>query len=382
MHGKWSAELRNPNVNRFIADHGMHIRDIRVQPFLGADIAWEHTADGWVISLYPRLYHDGPAEESVLHVLSLLARRFRPWFVETPAEEFNRLTQQFLDERRAQNPDDCEEQRWALVAIDGAICSALDLYYLLTRGYLTAPEVRDLASYRSGTFVSDRGAVEFLATMAVLKVAGGNLSELYDTIISNKWYDLLPVLDRIEECVRSGRAVHADSIFVLDKLLPHFKEQGLLDTIAVLRRNVLGPRDASEIDFDVAISYAGEDRELAERIASALVRERVSVFYDRYLEPELWGKDLYQHLTDVYRRRARFCVMVISASYAGKLWPTVEKEAAVARAVDENLDYLLPLRVDDTSVPGLPASLVYIDCRTRSQEEVCQLIVKRARLTK
>jgi hypothetical protein len=382
MHRKWSIELQNPNVDRFITDHGMNIHDIRVQPFLGADISWKHTDDGWVISLYPRMYHDGPAEESILHALSLINRRLHPWFEETPAAEFDRRTKQFLDERRTLNPEDREDHSRIIVAIDGALCSALDLYYLLTRGYLTAREVRSLANYRSSNFASYRGAVEFLAAMAVLKVAGGRVSELYDSLISNKWYDLLPVLDRIEDCVRSSRVVHADSIFVFDTLLPYCREQGFLNTIAVLRRNVLGPRDDSEIDFDVTISYAGEDREVAEPIAAALVRERVSVFYDRYMEPELWGKELHRHLTDVYRRRARFCVMVISASYASKLWPTVEREAAVARAVGENLDYILPLRVDDTGVPGLPTSVVYIDCRNRSQEEVCELIVKRVRLVK
>jgi hypothetical protein len=216
--------------------------------------------------------------------------------------------------------------------------------------------------------------------MAVLKVLGVQLSELYENLINNKWYDLLPVLDRIENCVRSSRVVHAESIAVFDTIMPHCKEQGFLDTIAVLRRNALGPRDDSEIDFDVAISYAGEDREVAEPIAAALERERISVFYDRYMEPELWGKELHRHLTDVYRRRVKFCVMVISTSYARKHWPTVEREAAVARAVQGNLDYILPLRVDDTVVPGLPTTIVYIDLRSRTRDYVHEMIVKRVRL--
>jgi hypothetical protein len=380
MRRKWSIELLKPSVDRFIADHGMNIHDICIQSFLGADISWKHTADGWLISLYPRMYYDGPTEETILHALSLINRRLHPWFEETPADEFNRLTRQLLDERRSLNPMDREAQAREIVAIDRALCSALDLYYLLTRGYLNVHEVRSLADYRLGHFISPQGAVELLAAAAVLKMAGDDLSELYKTLISNKWYDLLPILDRVEDCIRSNRVVHVDSVAVFDTLLPYFKEQGFLDTIAVLRRNVLGPRDDSEIDFNVAISYAGEDREVVEPIAATLVRERIRVFYDRYMEPELWGKDLHQHLTDVYRRRARFCVMVISSNYASKLWPTIEREAAVARAVSENLDYILPLRLDDTVVPGLPASLVYVDLRSRTQECASDIIVKRVRL--
>lgn len=382
MHRKWSIDLHNPNIERFIADHGITIHEIRVQPFLGADISWDHTPDGWQILLYPRMYREGPAEETILHALSLINRQSHPWFEETAPAEFDRLTQQFLDEQRTLNPADREMHARTIVGIDAALCSSLDLYYLVSRGYLTAKEARSLTYYRSKHFLSPEGAVQFLAAMAVLKVIGEQLTELYGTLIENKWYDLLPVLDRIETCVRASRVVHGDSIAVFDAILPYFREQAFHDTIAVLRRNIVGPRNESEIDFDVAISYASEDRDMAEQIAAALVLDRISVFYDRYMEPELWGKDLPQHLADVYQRRARFCVMVISANYAGKLWPTVEREAAVARAVSENIDYILPLRLDDTVVPGLPTSLVFIDGRSTTQEDISRLIVKRVRLLK
>lgn len=36
------------------------------------------------------------------------------------------------------------------------------------------------------------------------------------------------------------------------------------------------------------------------------------VFYDAFDEAELWGKDLYVFFDEIYRKRARFCVMLIS----------------------------------------------------------------------
>lgn len=50
-------------------------------------------------------------------------------------------------------------------------------------------------------------------------------------------------------------------------------------------------------DYDIAITFAGEDRHLAREITSNLVTKGVTVFYDEYAEAELWGKDLYVHLT-------------------------------------------------------------------------------------
>ena len=53
-------------------------------------------------------------------------------------------------------------------------------------------------------------------------------------------------------------------------------------------------------DYDVAISFAGEQREEAEAIADCLKKNEVNVFYDGYEKAHLWGKDLYEHLS---RRR-------------------------------------------------------------------------------
>lgn len=96
MTNKWSIEIQNENIDRFIKDHSLDIHNIRTQPFLWNDIRWEHTDEGWVISIYPRMYYEGPVEESILHALSVIFRQQSRWFLETPADEFNQLTKEFL----------------------------------------------------------------------------------------------------------------------------------------------------------------------------------------------------------------------------------------------------------------------------------------------
>jgi hypothetical protein len=105
--------------------------------------------------------------------------------------------------------------------------------------------------------------------------------------------------------------------------------------------------------YDVAISFAGEDREYAEALADALKRRRVAVFYDRYEKATLWGKNLYTHLSDVYQNQARHCVMILSRHYAKKVWTKHEREAAQARAFQEHAEYILPVRLDETEIPGI-----------------------------
>lgn len=129
-----------------------------------------------------------------------------------------------------------------------------------------------------------------------------------------------------------------------------------------------------DLQYDVCLSFAGEDRDYAEEVANRLTSLGVRVFYDRYEEVELWGKDLYSHLDDVYQNAARYCVLFISEHYAKKLWPNHERRSAQARAFREHQEYLLPARFDDSEIPGIPATVAYIDLRDRTPQEFAGMI--------
>ena len=88
-------------------------------------------------------------------------------------------------------------------------------------------------------------------------------------------------------------------------------------------------------EFDIALSFADEDRAYVDQVAQILRDRGIKVFYDLFEEASFWGKDLYTHLTDVYQHRAKFTVMFISAAYGKKLWTNHERRAAQARAFQE-----------------------------------------------
>ena len=125
--------------------------------------------------------------------------------------------------------------------------------------------------------------------------------------------------------------------------------------------------------YDVALSYAGEDRPYVDQVAAILQGKRVRVFYDRYEQVTLWGKDNYDHLADVFENRAHFVVMFISKHYAEKVWPNHERKAAQARAVKERREYILPARFDDTKLPGLSGNVGYIDLRDTTPQQLADL---------
>ena len=137
--------------------------------------------------------------------------------------------------------------------------------------------------------------------------------------------------------------------------------------------------EAPRETFDVVLSYAVEDRAYVDAVARGLQARKVKVFYDRFEEVSLWGQDLYVYLNDVYRDKARYCVMFISESYARSLWTNHERKAALARAFQRNDNYILPARFDDTEVPGINQTTGHIDLRRRSEDELVELIVEKLR---
>lgn len=131
--------------------------------------------------------------------------------------------------------------------------------------------------------------------------------------------------------------------------------------------------------YDVCFSFAGEDRQYVQAVADVATAQGLRIFYDAYEKVELWGKDLYQHLTEVYQKKAAYCAVFISSAYARKLWTKHELRAAQARAFTENEEYILPARFDDTSIPGILPTTGYIDLTKHSPEQFAELLVQKIR---
>jgi TIR domain len=128
------------------------------------------------------------------------------------------------------------------------------------------------------------------------------------------------------------------------------------------------------VKYDLALSFAGEDRDIARKIADGVLALNYQVFFDEYEKAQLWGADLTAELGRIYGEDARFCVILISKHYAEKSWTNHERQFALARAMEDRRPYILPLRIDDTRLPGLPPTLGYLDLRNTDIAEVCKLL--------
>lgn len=55
-----------------------------------------------------------------------------------------------------------------------------------------------------------------------------------------------------------------------------------------------------EFEYDIALSFAGENREYFEKVAQILKDKGFRIFYDKFEEDNLWGRDLGIHFDYVY----------------------------------------------------------------------------------
>lgn len=131
--------------------------------------------------------------------------------------------------------------------------------------------------------------------------------------------------------------------------------------------------------FDVAFSFAGEQRLYVEKTYNLLSEKGIRVFYGGEAAADFWGRDLYQELSDVYSSKARYCVVFLSGDYAAKLWTRHELKIIQARAFQESREYLLPARFDNTQIPGLLPQIAYIDLREHTPQGLANIIEKKVR---
>jgi tetratricopeptide (TPR) repeat protein/MinD-like ATPase involved in chromosome partitioning or flagellar assembly len=151
--------------------------------------------------------------------------------------------------------------------------------------------------------------------------------------------------------------------------------ENLIDDRSSFIKTILRKRKLTT-DYDVSLSFAIEDRSYVEKVADALKELGVRIFFDQFNEAELWGKDLYSYLEEMYQHKARYNVLFISKHFI-KLWLNRELIGAQARALSENMDYILPARFDDTELPGLPPTIGFISLKDLTPTDFAFLIKRK-----
>jgi len=78
--------------------------------------------------------------------------------------------------------------------------------------------------------------------------------------------------------------------------------------------------------YDFALSFAGEDRAVAEEFFRQLQDAESEVFYDKNEEHRILAVDVEEYLRPIYQSEARFVIVLLSAWYPKKIWTKFESD--------------------------------------------------------
>jgi hypothetical protein len=125
----------------------------------------------------------------------------------------------------------------------------------------------------------------------------------------------------------------------------------------VLRQECGFKHTDKDYEFDFAISFAGENRDIARHIALQLEIMDCSVFFDELFENNYLGKAWGKAFEEIFRQRSRLVICLLDKYHREKIWPTFERECFTPRIADEAV---IPVFLDDTIFPGIPQDIIGI----------------------
>lgn len=137
--------------------------------------------------------------------------------------------------------------------------------------------------------------------------------------------------------------------------------------------------------YDVALSYAGEQRHYVEKVVDFLKQQQINVFYDIDKTVEIWGENLIEYLENVYFSDSKYCVVFLSNEYINKPWTRHELEASLNRKLLERINdrlYVLPVLFDNVIIPRLSRSTAYLNANDFTPKELGKMVFEKIRGSK
>lgn len=198
--------------------------------------------------------------------------------------------------------------------------------------------------------------------------------------LANKWFDAHPqnFSEGIKALLLSQSLIDPFHM----KFLPIRQEESVRIE-SQIERNIKRSEQKSkttekQFDFDVSISFAGTERKLAEELANLVREAGFDVFYDDFYPEQLWGRDLIVLFDEIYRKRSKYCVVFVSEEYCKRMWTIHERKSAQARSLEERgEEYILPIMIDATELPGMPPTTGYLSLEKLGIQKIGELLIKK-----
>lgn len=351
-------------IVKYINHYGLKFRIIQTERFLLNSIVYEKIEGKWNIHLYNYTRHKQLAFPYIYLSISSILRREKIWFQTINPINLDKLNKRIIIDHFGEQIDFNPIIKLRQEFMQG-IYLAFEVDFLLKNKKITNDDALALC-YDCSHLTEQAGFC------AALKHNGGReqAKVIFDHFWENNKQEHIKIIERIDECLEKNQINEKDFFYIQKVYFPKLKEIDFDKKFDIFMKENL-----AVLEYDLAISFAGEDRIIAKQIADGLKNYGYKVFYDEYEKSKMWGKDLYEYLSTIYQTKAKYCLILISEHYVKKVWTKLERKSAQARAfLDEN-EYILPLRLDNTKVPGILPTTAYIDFNNESMDEIIKLLI-------
>lgn len=132
-----------------------------------------------------------------------------------------------------------------------------------------------------------------------------------------------------------------------------------------------------KFEYDIAISFAGENRDIAKHLAEKLRAKEVNIFYDEFYKSELWGKELTEYFQEAYGPKTRFVVVLMSEYYPVKDWTGFEFSIIRKEAEKRKTEFILPVKLDDTRMEGIKEDVAYLNYQNEGIDGIVTCLLKK-----
>ncbi|XOV87013.1 MAG: TIR domain-containing protein [Pseudomonadota bacterium] len=78
--------------------------------------------------------------------------------------------------------------------------------------------------------------------------------------------------------------------------------------------------------YDFALSFAGEDRPIAEDLFNMFQERETQIFYDKNEQHRILAEDVEDYLRPIYQSEATFVIVLLSEAYPKKIWTKFESD--------------------------------------------------------
>lgn len=139
--------------------------------------------------------------------------------------------------------------------------------------------------------------------------------------------------------------------------------------------------DTQTRTYDIALSYASEQKQMVSRVAAILETEGLKVFFAPDRQGQFAADNMISRFYQIFRYQSRYTAAFVTEDYLRKEYTMFEAESAQLSDRYGRKNHLIPICFGEATLPGLDSDI----CRIRGDgmrearlaEQILQIIRER-----